>query len=116
MEPQGAPLTVLFALVSFAATAAVVTFWLKGRGQVRNPMPVLVPRAIDHEPHTLMRLSPDGRPNPAAYENFPDYLSALLRQRELSARGHASVITHSDSGEIRINAADLLAGFKPFQL
>ena len=66
------------------------------------PLP-LPPRAIDDEPHLLVPLGADGRPNPAAYEPFANYPLAVARQRELARGGHEAVVLHPASGELRLD-------------
>lgn len=94
--------------VMLAASLAVALRW---RHDIpRAPTPI-TPRAIDNQPHTLTRVGADGRVNPAQYENFPNYPSALAQQRRLARTGQASVVAHSDSGEIRIDYATLFGPF-----
>ncbi|MCR6629242.1 MAG: hypothetical protein NVV74_03855 [Magnetospirillum sp.] len=76
----------------------------------RGPVPVLR-RPYDNQNHTLTLVGKDGRPNPAQYEVFPNYASALVRQRGLSRTGQASVITHTDSGEVRMDFATMFGPF-----
>ncbi|HTH17928.1 MAG TPA: hypothetical protein VL974_14820 [Magnetospirillum sp.] len=99
---------VVSAVVGVAAWT--LTLWLL-RENAPTPVPMPLPRPQDREPHTLTHLGADGRPNPAHYERFPTYQAALLRQRELTRRGRDSIITHSDSGEVRV---DLSVWFGPF--
>ncbi|MBX9635688.1 MAG: hypothetical protein K2X44_11965, partial [Magnetospirillum sp.] len=91
-----------------AAVWSMALWW--DRAPVAEPL-LLVPGPGDSEPHTLTLLGPDGRPNPLHYESFPNYLAALTRQRELSRRGHDSVVSHAGSGAIRV---DLAAWLGPY--
>lgn len=97
------------AMVGLAALAAA----LRWREPLRRPQTVTGRRPIDGEPHTLTFLGADGRPNPLRYEIFPDYPAALTRQRELFRNGEASVVIHAESGEVRIDVANM---FGPFRL
>ncbi|MGE5476606.1 MAG: hypothetical protein ACM3Q1_08140 [Bacteroidales bacterium] len=99
------------AIVGIAAWTLTL-WWLTDT----RPLPTAANAAMardpmDDEPHTLTLLGPDGRPNPLHYERLPTYAAALSRQRELTRRGHASVITHADSGRVRL---DLSAWFGPY--
>ncbi|MBC7953261.1 MAG: hypothetical protein H7Z12_15750 [Rhodospirillaceae bacterium] len=98
-------------LVGFFVGAAVwsMALWWD-RMPVAEPN-TTIPAPGDGEPHTLTLLGPDGRPNPMHYETFPNYPTALARQRELSRRGSHSVISHAESGAIRL---DLAAWLGPY--
>jgi hypothetical protein len=92
-----------------AAAWSAALWW--DRMPVAKPLALVVPGPADAEPHMLTLLGPDGRPNPLHYENFPNYPTALLRQRELFRKGSASVICHAESGELRV---DLAAWLGPY--
>ena len=66
------------------------------------PMP-LPPREIDQEPHWLIPLGADGRPNSAAYEIFANYPLAVARQRAMARLGRETVVIHPASGELRLD-------------
>lgn len=104
---------VVFATLVMAAMIAGVTI---GRRLGRQPLPQPAPRRFDGEPHILTRVGSDGRANPGAYERFPDYPSALSRQRELVGRGIPAVVTHAESGEVRLDLAQLLGPFHRISL
>lgn len=70
------------------------------------------PRPIDAEPHTLTMLGRNGRPNPAAYELHPDLDAALARQRELARKGRDCLISHTATGELRIDLNDVLGPWR----
>lgn len=91
-----------------AAVWVAAAWW--DRGPVTEPLPS-VPSPSDSEPHTLTLLGPDGRPNPLSYETFPNYAAALTRQRELSRRGRDSVVSHAESGRIRVDLAAWLGAY-----
>lgn len=99
-------------LVAYGAVlAASLAVALRWRHEVPRRATPVVPRAIDSQPHTLTLIGSDGRPNPARYENFPNYPAALACQRRLVRGGKASVVTHSDSGEIRIDYPTMFGPF-----
>ena len=66
---------------------------------------------LDRHPHVLTPLGHNGAPNPMAAESFADYHSALARQRQMARHGQATVVTHRDSGEVRVDHATLLGPF-----
>lgn len=101
-----------FLMVSAMLGLAALAAGLRWREPVGQPQSLPAPRAIDPEPHTLTYLGADGRPNPLRYESFPDYPSALARQRELARAGRAAIVAHADSGEIRIDADALFGAFR----
>lgn len=76
----------------------------------RGPAPI-VPRPFDDQPHTLTMVGPDGRLNPLRYETFPTYRTALAHQHKLARKGQACVVTHADSGEVRVDIAGMLGPF-----
>lgn len=99
----------LLLVVCFVAAAWSTTRWW-------NRMPAAEPLLIvqvpgDTEPHTLTMVGANGRPNPLHYERFPNYPTALARQRELASCGRASVVSHAETGAIRI---DLAAWLGPY--
>jgi|AGTN01.3.fsa_nt_gi hypothetical protein len=91
-----------------AASVAMVLRWQ--HDFPRGPAPI-VPRPFDDQPHTLTMVGPDGRLNPLHYETFPDYRAALARQHKLARLGRASVVTHVESGEVRVDVAGMLGPF-----
>jgi hypothetical protein len=93
------------------AAWTLTLWWLREPGPLPAPQARTV-RPIDGDPHTLTPLGPNGRPNPLHYERFPCYALALARQRELALHGHASVVRHADSGEVRIDLAGLLEPYE----
>ncbi|HLO77992.1 MAG TPA: hypothetical protein VK196_16175 [Magnetospirillum sp.] len=102
-------MVVATAIIGVAAWTLTL-WWL--REPQRSPTPTLLPaRPMDGEPHTLTVLGSSGRPNPLQYERLPTYAAALTRQRELARLGKACIITHSESGEVRI---DLSAWLGPY--
>lgn len=115
MESVIGPLGLVAICISLALAAMAAN---GGRGRWGRPLPVPVeaPRPIDREPHTLIMLSAEGRPNPLAYENHPDYASALKRQAELRRIGRDSVLTHTESGEVRLDLAAILGPYRQFSL
>ena len=68
-------------------------------------------RRIDSDRHTLTLVGADGRVNPARYQIFADYPAALTHQRRLIRLGQASVVTHTDSGEVRNDYPSMLGPF-----
>lgn len=98
-------------LAYFLVWAAALAVALRWRHEIpRAPAPVHR-RAIDVQHHTVTLVGRDGRPNPARYECFPNYAAALAHQRKLARTGQASVVTHTDSGEVRIDFATMLGPF-----
>lgn len=100
--------TFIMAAVSavFGLSALIVTLWWLREPQ---PAPIRQPQcAMDAEPHTVIMLAPSGRPNPSQYERLPTYAAALARQRDLARQGRGSVITHADSGQVRLDLASWL--------
>lgn len=104
------PLAILMvcATVGLAVLMAAV-HWHR---PLRRPQPVVTGLPIDDQPHTVTLLGANGRPNPQAYETFADYPSALARQRALYRNGQASVVTHVESGEVRIDMNNLFGPFR----
>lgn len=100
-----------FLMVSATVGLAALAACLRWREPANRPQPAPAPRPIDRDRHTLTYLGANGRPNPLRYEIFADYPSALDRQREQARRGKPAVVTHADSGEVRI---DPDAVFGPF--
>lgn len=94
--------------VVWAASIAVVARWHRDVPRAAVP---LLRRAIDSQRHTLTLVGADGRLNPTRYESFPNYPQALTHQRRLARSGQASVVTHTDSGEVRIDFATMLGPF-----
>lgn len=96
-------------LVMMAVTAIVgVAAWTLTLWMLREPPPRPTPQRIllsplDGDPHTLTALGPNGRPNPLHYERAPDYRAALARQQELARHGITTIITHSETGQVRID-------------
>jgi hypothetical protein len=86
-------LLLICASLALSATLVAVSRWIG----------IIPACTIDAEPHTLTLLGPNGRCNPAQYENFPDYRAAQARQRALIRNGRASIVAHSATGEIRID-------------
>lgn len=80
------------------------------------PPPRETMHPFDGEPHTLMMIAASGRPNPLAYENFPNYPAALTRQRELLKCGRDCVVTHSDSGAVRVDVSLVLSPYQKISL
>lgn len=95
-------------VVVWAAGMAVVARWHREIPRAAQP---LVRRSIDGQMHTVTLVSADGRVNPAQYELFPNYPAALAHQRKLARTGRACVVTHTDSGEVRIDYATMLGPF-----
>jgi hypothetical protein len=95
---------VLLAAVFAAALATGVSL---GEGAAQPlagwRVPPLPSDPRDGEPHLLIHLAANGRPNPAQYERFADYPAALARQRALHGQGRGAVVMHSASGEIRVD-------------
>lgn len=98
----------LVSAVAGVAAWTLTLWWLREPQPVPQPPPQL---PMDREPHTITMLGPDGRPNPLRYERLPTYAAALTRQRELSRQGHACIIAHADTGQIRL---DLSAWLGPY--
>lgn len=94
--------------VVIAASLAVALRW---RHEIPRAAMPLVRRPIDGQSHTVTLVGADGRVNPAQYELFPNYPAALAHQRRLARRGQACVVTHTDSGEVRIDFATVLGPF-----
>lgn len=91
-----------------------VAAWSLTLWWLREPRPVAAAppqQPMDDEPHTLTMLGANGRPNPLRYERLPTYAAALARQRDLARQGHASVIAHAESGQVRL---DLAAWLGPY--
>lgn len=85
-----------------------VAAWTLTLWWLRETWPVVValpPQPMDCEPHTVTVLGANGRPNPLHYERLPTYAAALARQRDLARHGHASIIAHADSGQVRLDLA-----------
>lgn len=101
-----------FSLVAYgvvlAASIAVILRW---RHEIPRAAVPPVRRRIDGERHTLTLVGADGRLNPTRYQSFSDYPAALAHQRRLSRLGQASVVTHTDSGEVRIDYPTMLGPF-----
>lgn len=95
----------------FVAVAAwsVAVWW--ERGPAPEPVMIVVPGPHDGEPHTLTLLGPNGQPIPSSYEHFADYPSALARQRALDRRGRASVVFHTETGEVRVDVSAWLGPY-----
>lgn len=94
--------------IILAASVAVALRW---RHEIPRAAMPLVRRRIDFEAHTLTLVSEDGRVNPAGYHSFPNYPAALAHQRKLARLGQASVVTHTESGEVRIDFPTMLGPF-----
>lgn len=94
--------------VVWAASIAVLARWHREIPRTAAP---LLRRAIDSQRHTVTLVGRDGRTNPARYECFPTYAAALAYQRKLARGGQACVVTHTDSGEVRIDFATVLGPF-----
>lgn len=101
-------MTLLAYAVVWVASVAVVARWHR---EIPRPAVSLVARRIDSQRHTLTLVGADGRVNPLRYETFPNYRLALAHQRRLSRMGQASVVAHTDSGEVRIDYATMLGPF-----
>lgn len=91
-----------------AATLVIVLRWQ--HDFPRGPVPI-IRRPFDNQAHTLTMVGADGRLNPLKYEIFPNYLAALERQRALSRTGRPCVVTHTDSGEVRVDFATMFGPF-----
>ncbi|NFV80334.1 hypothetical protein [Magnetospirillum aberrantis] len=101
-----------FTLLAYAViVAASVAIALRWRHDIPRAAVPLVRRRIDFEHHTLNLVSEDGRVNPGGYQVFPNYSSALAYQRKLARLGQASVVTHTESGEVRIDFPTMLGPF-----
>lgn len=98
-------------LAYFLLWAAALAVALRWRHDIPRAAVPIHRRAIDGQRHTVTLVGRDGRPNPARYESFPNYPLALAFQRKLALGGQASVVTHTDSGEVRIDFATVLGPF-----
>lgn len=92
----------MLAILSMAAR------WDQAFPRLTRPLRV---SPLDRHPHVLTPLGRNGTANPMAAECFADYHSALARQRHLARQGQAAVVTHRDSGEVRVDHATLLGPF-----
>lgn len=100
MDPTFGPTFSMMVVTAVAGAAAwsLTLWWL------REPQPAPPPSGpLDADPHIVTVLGPGGHPNPLKYERVPTYAAALARQRELDRHGHASIITHADSGQVRMD-------------
>lgn len=101
-----------FSLLAYAVIlAASLAVALRWRHEIPRASTPPVRRRIDAQAHTLTLVGADGRLNPARYHSFPNYPAALAHQRKLARLGQASVVTHTDSGEIRIDYPTMLGPF-----
>lgn len=100
--------TLLAYAVVWFSLVALVASWHHHVPRAAVP---IVRRRIDNQRHTLTLVGADGRVNPARYESFPDYPAALTQQRRLARLGQASIVTHTDSGEVRIDYPTMLGPF-----
>lgn len=90
------------------ASLSMASRW--NRDFPRGPAPFLR-RPYDNQRHILTMVGADGRINPMRYEVFPTYPAALAHQRRLARKGQACVVTHEDSGEVRLDLATMLGPF-----
>lgn len=91
--------------------AATLTVALRWQREIpRGPAPI-IRRPFDNQAHTLTMVGSDGRLNPLQYEIFPNYLSAVAHQRKLARQGRACVVTHTESGEVRMDFATMFGPF-----
>lgn len=101
-----------FLMVSAMVGIAALAAGLRWRKPVNQAQPMPAPRRIDRDPHTLTYLGADGRPNPMRYESFADYPSALARQREQARHGRPAIVTHADTGEVRVDPYEMFGPFR----
>lgn len=100
----------LYIVVGILAAASLLVALRWEHDFPRGPMPI-IRRPFDNQRHTLTLMGQDGRPNPLRYEIFPTYFAALSHQRRLTSRGQASIITHTESGEVRVDFATMFGPF-----
>lgn len=101
MNPAFGPtFSMMLVTAVIGAAAWSLTLWWLREPQTAPPPPS---GPLDADPHTVTVLGPDGRPNPLHYERVPTYAAALAYQRELDRQGHASIIAHADSGQVRVD-------------
>ncbi|MGE5547703.1 MAG: hypothetical protein ACM33T_12450 [Solirubrobacterales bacterium] len=101
-----------FLVAAGSVAAAALSAAVRWRHQFGPPIePPAVQSDCDGEPHSLVWLGAEGRPNPLHTEVFPDYPAALVRQRELGRLGQASVVRHVATGQVRIDIGTIFGAY-----